>query len=143
MIGYEIGDDGEILDEDGDVVGRATLLQEKGEELAGQAGEAAEGAKDTAEGAAEDAQDTAEGVAEDAQDQAEEVADGVETYLPELSVLKGLEVQENGDILDKEGNAIGRINEGDPADLVGMALNEDGEILDEDGGEFPAMCPPP
>jgi hypothetical protein len=65
------------------------------------------------------------------QEKGEEVADGVETYLPEISVLKGLEVTENGDIYDKEGNVIGRISEGDPADLVGMTLNEEGEILDE------------
>ncbi|KPI41174.1 uncharacterized protein AB675_7866 [Cyphellophora attinorum] len=116
--GYEVGDDGEILDEDGDVIGRVDLT-DKAQELAGQA-------KDTAEDAAEDAQDTAE----DAVDEAKE---GVETYLPDLDVLKGLEVQENGEILDKEGNVLGKITEGDPADLVGMTLNENGEVLDEDG----------
>jgi hypothetical protein len=80
---------------------------------------------------ASQAQDKAGEAAEDAQEKGEEVADGVETYLPDISALKGLEVTENGDIYDKEGNVIGRISEGDPADLVGMSLNEDGEILDE------------
>lgn len=110
--GYEIADDGEILDEDGDVVGRATVLPD-------QAGDVAEGAEDAVDGA----KDTAEDAAEDA----------VETYLPDLNVLDGLEVQENGDVLDKEGNVLGKITEGDPADLVGMTLNAEGEVLDEDG----------
>lgn len=110
--GYEIGDNGEILDEDGDVVGRAAILPSKAEELAGQA-------KDTAEETAEGAKDAAE--------------EAVETYLPEIGVLEGLEVQEDGTIKDAEGKALGKITEGEPEDLVGMALNADGEILDEDG----------
>lgn len=105
-------------------------MTDKAQELAGQAqdqaGEAGE--------AVEDAKDTAEGAAEDAQEQGQEIADGVETYLPEMSALKGLEVTENGDIPDKDGNIIGRITEGDSADLVGMTLNEEGEILDEVSG---------
>jgi hypothetical protein len=53
--------------------------------------------------------------------------------MPDINVLEGLEVQEGGDIIGKDGNVLGRITEGDPADLVGMTLNADGEILDEDG----------
>lgn len=135
--GYEIGEAGEILDEDGDVVGRATVIPEKAQELAGEAtdqvddaGEAVNGVKDTAEEAADEVKDTAEEGVDDVKETAE---DAVETYLPDLNVLDGLEVQESGEILDKEGNVLGKITEGDPADLVGMALNADGEILDEDG----------
>lgn len=102
--GYEIGDDGEILDEDGDVVGRAIVLPEKIQDLAGQA-----------------------------QNTAKEAGEGVGISLPGLNVLDGLEVQENGDIFGPDGNILGRITEGDPADLVGMVLNADGEVLDEDG----------
>ena len=128
--GYEIGDNGEILDEDGDVIGRASVIpQEKGEELADQAGDVADDAKE----GAEDAKEGAEEGAEDAKEGAEDAAGGVETYLPEIKVLEGLEVQESGEILDKDGNVLGKISEGDPADLVGMALNAEGEILDEDG----------
>ncbi|KIX02421.1 uncharacterized protein Z518_08362 [Rhinocladiella mackenziei CBS 650.93] len=117
--GYEIGDDGEILDEDGDVVGRATLAPEVAQHLAGQTkdkiGETAEGAGDAVNGIKQGAGEV------------------VQTYLPDINVLEGLEVQENGDILDQEGHVLGRITEGDPRDLVGMTLNADGEILDEDG----------
>ncbi|OQD80486.1 hypothetical protein PENANT_c035G04491 [Penicillium antarcticum] len=51
----------------------------------------------------------------------------------DLSELKGLEVSEEGHILDDDGNAIGVLVEGDPSDLAGRAVGEGGEILDEDG----------
>jgi Protein of unknown function (DUF3659) len=117
--GYEIGDNGEILDEDGDVVGRVAILPSFAEKLAGKA-------KATAEETAEDVKYTA-------QESTEEVGDGIKTYLPDINVLEGLEVQENGEIKDAEGTILGKITEGDPADLVGMQLNAEGEILDEDG----------
>ena len=112
-------------------------------------GEAAEGAEDaageTADGVEDAAGETADGV-EDAADEAadgvevpeadgvEEAAEGVTDELPvDLSVLKGLEVGEGGDILGADGEVIGKIEEGDPEDLVGKTIGEDGEILDEDG----------
>jgi len=118
--------------------------------------DAAEGAKDDAEGAADDAKDGAEGAADTAKDTAGDAADeageaapdGVEDgvdgvkdtaddaadELPiDLSVLKGLEVGEGGEILGADGEPIGKIEEGDPEDLVGRTIDDDGEILDEDG----------
>ena len=76
----------EILDEDGDVIGRVGLT-DKAQELAGKAQDTAEDAQEGAEGAAEDAQEGAEGAAEDVEDKAEDAKDGVETYLPDLDVL--------------------------------------------------------
>ncbi|RAK79959.1 LEA domain protein [Aspergillus fijiensis CBS 313.89] len=51
----------------------------------------------------------------------------------DLSVLKGLEVGEDGLIHDQDGTAIGRLVEGKPEDLVGYTVGDNGEILDEDG----------
>ncbi|RAL14087.1 LEA domain protein [Aspergillus homomorphus CBS 101889] len=51
----------------------------------------------------------------------------------DLSVLKGLEVGEDGLIHDQDGNAIGRLVEGKSEDLVGYTVGDNGEILDEDG----------
>ena len=109
------------------------------------AGETAEAAEDTAEGAEEKVGETAEG-AEDAVDEAgegveapevdgvEDAAEGAVDELPvDLSVLKGLEVGEGGDILGADGEPIGKLEEGDPEDLVGKTIGDDGEILDEDG----------
>ena len=48
-------------------------------------------------------------------------------------MLKGLEVGEGGEILGADGEPVGKIEEGDPEDLVGRTIDDDGEILDEDG----------
>ena len=93
LIGKTIGDDGEILDEDGDVIGRARVLPEK----------------------------------------AKEVADQTAEDLLEIVVLDGLEVGEDGNILGSDGTPQGKIVEGDPKDLIGLKLNDKGEIVDEDG----------
>ncbi|KAI2877984.1 hypothetical protein CBS76997_8665 [Aspergillus niger] len=50
-----------------------------------------------------------------------------------LGDLKGLSVGEGGNIVNAEGKTIGKVVEGDPADLVGQIVDDDGEILDEDG----------
>ncbi|KAF2482572.1 hypothetical protein BDY17DRAFT_252186 [Neohortaea acidophila] len=117
-------------------------------DAADEAGDAAEGAQEQAEGAqdavkeqAEGAQGTADEQAEGAQDEAEEHAEGgFPTDLPEapeglldLSVLKGLEVQSDGTVQNSEGQAIGRLAEGDAEDLEGYPIGDGGEILDEDG----------
>ncbi|KAF2088300.1 hypothetical protein K490DRAFT_40031 [Saccharata proteae CBS 121410] len=103
--GYSIGDDGEILDDDGDLVGRCELLPEKIEQM-----------KKDAEDTADDAADKADG-----------------PKLPDLSILKGLKVNQAGEILNDDGDTVGRVVEGDVADLNGMTVNENGEILDDDG----------
>ena len=51
----------------------------------------------------------------------------------DLSVLKGLEVGECGDILGADGEVVGKMEAGDLAYPVGSTISEDGEILDEDG----------
>jgi Protein of unknown function (DUF3659) len=112
LVDQEVGDDGEILDEDGDVIGRVKTLPQQAQETAGAA------------------TDKAQDAAGDAKDQAEDAA---ETYLPDLSILKGLEVTESGEIFDQSGNVVGKISEGDPETLAGQILNEEGEVLDEDG----------
>ncbi|KAE8370364.1 hypothetical protein BDV27DRAFT_119668 [Aspergillus caelatus] len=51
----------------------------------------------------------------------------------DLSLLKGLEISEWGQVLGDDGNPVGRIVEGEPQDLVGYAVGDNGEILDDDG----------
>ncbi|OJJ46071.1 hypothetical protein ASPZODRAFT_67349 [Penicilliopsis zonata CBS 506.65] len=65
-----------------------------------------------------------------AQKAASQVTDAVPF---DLSALKGLEVGENGNILGKDGNPLGRVVEGEAEDLIGQTVGDDGEILDEDG----------
>jgi Protein of unknown function (DUF3659) len=90
--------------------------------------------KEAAEGAADevpDGEDAVNGV----EDAAEDAADEVEDALPEipLSILRGLEVGEGGQILGPDGEPLGQLDEGEPEDLIGQTIGDDGEILDEDG----------
>jgi len=145
---------GETTDEAGDAAdGVQEATGETAEDAEGAAGETAEDAEGAAdetaedvEGAAdetaEDAQNAADGTAEDAQDAAGEAVNGVKDKadipVPEgmpidLSVMKGLEVNEDGMIYDQEGHPIGQLAEGDAEDLGGYPVGDDGEILDEDG----------
>jgi len=95
----------------------------------------AEDAADGVEGAADDAVDHAAEEAEDAADEVEDAADEVDDTLPEipLSILRGLEVGEGGEIIGPDGEPLGQLDEGDPEDLIGQTIGDDGEILDEDG----------
>ena len=127
----------------------AEAAPDTAESATGDAQDTAEEAGDTAQGTAEDAtedvaegdepvgdvKDAAEDAAEEAADEAEDAADEAEDALPEvpLSILRGLQVGEGGEILDHDGEPLGQLDEGDPEDLIGQTIGEDGEILDEDG----------
>lgn len=91
------------------------------------------GAKDTAEETTGQVKDTAEDTVGDLKDTAEDVTGQEIPDVGDLSVLKGLEVQPDGGIVDSEGNQIGRLVEGDAEDLEGYAIGDNGEILDDDG----------
>lgn len=82
-------------------------------------------------------QDSIEGVTKGVEPDEEGVANKLTGNVPslptDLSQLKGLEVSEEGQILDDDGNAVGTLVEGDPSDLSGQVVGEGGEILDEDG----------
>ncbi|KAK3716715.1 hypothetical protein LTR37_006345 [Vermiconidia calcicola] len=115
-----------------------------------QAAETADGAEDqvaeTAEGTEDQAVETAEGAeepeaatADGVEDQADETAEGATDGAPQvpegldLSILTGKTVQEDGGVVDEEGNQIGKLVEGDAEDLEGYEIGDNGEILDEDG----------
>jgi len=122
--------------------GAADTAKDTAGDAADEAGEAApdgvedgvDGVKDTADDAADEAGETAPDGVEDGVDGVKDTADDAADELPiDLSVLKGLEVGEGGEILGADGEPIGKIEEGDPEDLVGRTIDDDGEILDEDG----------
>jgi hypothetical protein len=109
-------------------------------DVSGATGEVTGGAEDTAEDTAEDVEDAAEGAEDTAEDGVDGVKDAAEDTTgedlpegPDLSILKGLEVDEEGLIHDAEGNAVGKLVEGDAEDLAGFTIGDDGEILDDDG----------
>jgi hypothetical protein len=106
----------------------------RGASLVGKAGKGdAGGVTDEAKGAAGDVTDTAKGTVEGATDTVEG-ATGVDVPdVLDLSILKDLEIDEEGIVHDNDGNPVGRLVEGDAEDLAGWTVGDDGEILDEDG----------
>ncbi|CAG8371285.1 unnamed protein product [Penicillium salamii] len=106
LVGQTVGDDGEIVDEEGDLIGRVDILHD-----------VAEQAKNA--------------VPEDVQSKVGEV--DLENVVTDLAQLDGLPVSDGGVIKNAAGQIVGRIVEGDPEDLIGYTLNDDGEIVDEEG----------
>ncbi|KAF2132550.1 hypothetical protein P153DRAFT_393528 [Dothidotthia symphoricarpi CBS 119687] len=104
------------------------------------ADDATDDATEDAEDTTEDAVESAKGKAGDAKDSADDAKDSAEDATgqdipdgPDLSVLKDLEVNEEGLVNDKDGKPIGRLVEGDAEDLAGYPIGDNGEILDDDG----------
>ncbi|KAI2707214.1 hypothetical protein CBS147332_6868 [Penicillium roqueforti] len=104
LVGQTVGDNGEILNEDGDLIGRVDIL----DETVDQSTEFSSGEENSE------------------LDQAKDVV----TTLDELD---GLPVSEGGVIENSSGLAVGKIVEGDPEDLVGYTVNGEGEIVDDEG----------
>jgi hypothetical protein len=103
LAGQTVGDDGEIVDEDGDLIGRVDILHDVAEQ--------------------------ARSGPDDAQGRIGELKDVV----TDLSQLEGLPVSDGGVIKNAAGQVVGKITEGDPEDLIGYTLNDDGEIVDDEG----------
>ncbi|CAG8908914.1 unnamed protein product [Penicillium egyptiacum] len=105
LVGQTVGDDGEILDEEGDLIGRVDILHE--------------------------VPDQAKNAGEEARESVGEV--DPENLVTDIAQLEGLPVSGGGVIKNAAGQIVGRIVEGDPEDLIGYTLNDDGEIVDDDG----------
>ncbi|CEJ57623.1 Putative LEA domain protein [Penicillium brasilianum] len=103
LVGQTVGDDGEIVDEDGDLIGRVDILHDVEEQTNG------------------------------IPDEAESKLDEAKNVVTDLAQLEGLAVSDGGVIKNSAGQVVGKIVEGDPEDLIGYTLNEDGEVVDDDG----------
>ncbi|KAJ5739386.1 hypothetical protein N7533_012170 [Penicillium manginii] len=103
LVGQTVGEDGEIIDEEGDLIGRVDVL----------------------EGAVDQAKDLPNG--------AESKLDIAKDVVTDLSQLEGLPVSDGGVIRNAAGQVVGKITEGDPEDLIGFTLNDDGEVVDDEG----------
>ncbi|KAG8623871.1 hypothetical protein KVT40_008847 [Elsinoe batatas] len=119
LAGYPIGDNGEILDDDGDLVGRVELLPEAAKKQLIELKEKGE---------------LPEGIPEDILDQLPDTDDvGDELNLPGLDILEGLTCDPTGLIYNEEGDTIGQVIDGDPQELMNATLNDQGEFIDNDG----------
>ncbi|KAJ8108672.1 hypothetical protein OPT61_g8012 [Boeremia exigua] len=128
--GKQFNEDGEVLDEDGNVVARAEIHPDAAELLDND--DTVDGVKGAAEGAKDDIKDAAE----DAKDDVEDKAADVEDELPGVEALEGLEVNSEGEVLNDDGEVVGQVGEdfdGDVKDLKGLTVNEKGEVVDSEG----------
>ncbi|KAF4555773.1 Hypothetical protein D9617_2g057360 [Elsinoe fawcettii] len=119
LAGYPIGDDGEILDDDGDLVGRVELLPETAKKQLIELKEKGE---------------LPEGIPDDILDQLPDTDDvGEDLNLPGLNILEGLTCDPTGLIFNEDGDTIGQVVDGDPQELMNATLNDQGEFIDNDG----------
>ncbi|KAL7955039.1 hypothetical protein V8C34DRAFT_327685 [Trichoderma compactum] len=99
-------------------------LQEKPDELK----EGKDLAKDKAEEGEELAKDKVEEGEELAKDKAEEEGEKID-----FSELKGTKVNKAGNLVNKQGDIIGRLVDGDPKQLIGKRADENGNIWNDEG----------
>jgi hypothetical protein len=124
LAGKKPNENGEVLDKAGNVLGKVEVVD----------GEAADAAlQDLQDEAADSSQavdgpKTPDGAVEEIKDTAEDVPD-----VPGLSSLDGLEVQEDGNVLDSDGNVLGKLESGNAEEIAGKTVNEKGLVLDDDG----------
>ena len=111
--GKKINEKGEIVDKEGNVIGKVELIPKEGEE------EVAE-------------QDGGEG-----EEEGEEAGEAGETgpELPPLSILEGLKCNKTGFIVDKDGKPVGKLIEGDAKRLAraGTECDAEGQFWDGKG----------
>ncbi|KAI0602083.1 hypothetical protein F4775DRAFT_538219 [Biscogniauxia sp. FL1348] len=69
---------------------------------------------------------------EAAKQQTEELAEG-EPQLPDISILEGLKINKMGNVVDENGNPIGRVKSGDLKKLAGKMPDKNGKVWDSRG----------
>lgn len=126
--GLAVSEEGQIFNNDGNAVG--TLVEGDPKDLAGQV--VGEGGEILDEDG--DLIGRVELVSDETAKQADAVKEAVDTdNVPSWQDLANLPVAEDGAVKDDDGRVLGRLVEGDPADLVGRTADENGEVFDEDG----------
>ncbi|KAI0505231.1 hypothetical protein F5B22DRAFT_661795 [Xylaria bambusicola] len=70
----------------------------------------------------------------DAIDAAKEQAQGGEGELPDISILEGLKINKMGNVIDRDGNVVGKVKEGsDLKKMVGRMPDKSGKVWDDRG----------
>ncbi|RAL67384.1 hypothetical protein DID88_008140 [Monilinia fructigena] len=89
--------------------------------------------KEGLEGAVEEGKEGVEGATEEARDTAEDIEGQADSNIPPVSILEGLKVNKAGKIVDKEGNPVGQLIEGDAKKLAGKKCDKEGKIYNDTG----------
>lgn len=126
LVGFALNEQGEVIDGDGEAIGRVEILPQAGRKDDGNIKESG-----TEKQVKVNAEQATESVADVSANDA-----GPETKspgAPDLSKLAGLIVNKNGEVADGAGNVHGKLEEGRLEDIVGKTVNERGLVLDNDG----------
>ncbi|KAF2636223.1 hypothetical protein P280DRAFT_410166 [Massarina eburnea CBS 473.64] len=147
--GLEFDENGEIYDNEGNLLARAELHpdaadlvdqnedeEEEDEEAEGERGRT-DGVADGVPGrttrqasqAANRAEDTVNGAAGSAEDASADI----EAELPGVDALEGMEINSKGEVLDDDGEIVGNLAEGNIDDVKGLSVNDQGEVVDSEG----------
>ncbi|CAJ2505767.1 Uu.00g131610.m01.CDS01 [Anthostomella pinea] len=159
---FNIGEDGQVTDKNGKILGklaegqdfehllnkdikgidgRGNLLGDN-ETVLGKVDLVPEGTvvgriKDEVPEAAErlDAIDAAKEQAAGAEEQAGEQVEGAEegANLPDISILNGLKINKAGNVVDDNGNPLGKIKSGELKKLIGKSPDKNGKVWDGQG----------
>lgn len=122
--GLKLNDKGEFT-RDGKVVGKARIHPDYLDEVKDQTQDVADGAEDAADDAAEETGDAIDEAGGHVDEAAEE--------LPGIEALEGKELGSDGFVRGDQGEIVGEVAEGDAKEMKGMSINEKGEVLDSDG----------
>ncbi|KKZ62666.1 hypothetical protein EMCG_00349 [[Emmonsia] crescens] len=138
LVGFALNDQGEVIDEDGDAIGRVEIVPQQGKYIStGQDDGNIEenGTDQQVKGSAKQPTKSAADVS--VSDAGPEVAPSKAEVkipsLPNLSKLVGLSVNDRGRVADDSGNVLGKLDEGKLEDVIGKEVNERGLVLDDDG----------
>ncbi|WPG98921.1 Hypothetical protein R9X50_00172100 [Acrodontium crateriforme] len=129
--GKELNEAGEIVDEEGNVLGGI-----EDEELRQQI---ADGEIDPAtlqineDGEVVDEEGNVLGKTELAEGAAQKLAEASGAPTTDIRILEGKKVNKKGKIFDEEGEEIGKLVEGEISQCAGKKVNEKGEVLDKKG----------
>ncbi|PGG99451.1 hypothetical protein AJ79_08525 [Helicocarpus griseus UAMH5409] len=140
LVGYALNDQGEVVDEDGDAIGRVELVPQEGEGVDGEQADVVDGGGDEQEKQVNGDIDQATAGTTNSPP-ASDVGSKVPTFqagpkipdVPDLSKLAGLTMNDKGEVVDDSGNVLAKLQEGKLEEAVGNEITERGLVVDDDG----------
>ncbi|KAK2810169.1 hypothetical protein FQN50_003139 [Emmonsiellopsis sp. PD_5] len=138
LVGYPLNNRGEVVDEDGDAIGRAEIVPQTGGHMdAGQVDSAADVASPEQQVNGDSKQKPTNSIPNTARDiapkpPASQDRDKAQD-IPNVSNIAGLTVDEQGEVVDNNGNVLAKLQDGKLEEAVGNEVNDRGLVLDDDG----------
>ncbi|KAH7016342.1 uncharacterized protein B0I36DRAFT_355148 [Microdochium trichocladiopsis] len=137
---FNVADDGQVKDAKGKILGKLAEGQEVGD-LVGKDIKGIDaqgnllGDNETVLGKVDIVPEgtIVERIKEDVPEAAERLDALEEAKLPDLSILEGLKINKGGNVVDSNGNPLGKVSSGDLKKLAGRTVGKDGKVWDDSG----------